>query len=172
MDLNQLAALGEIAGGLGVVVSLFYVAYQIKQNTRALKGSTAHAAEESFAQLNATQFAATQAHPALLKLYRDKCEIDALTDEEQLMLGFHARAVMQHVSAQYHLYRNGLLEKRIWEYRLNWTSSWITNYPTITAWWVVEKTSFMFDPEFIAIVESHEPKEISDFGGMWGKNAA
>ena len=35
MNLNDLANLGQIIGAVAVVISLFYVAYQIRQNTRA-----------------------------------------------------------------------------------------------------------------------------------------
>ena len=35
MNLNDLANLGQIIGALAVVVSLIYVAHQIRQNTRA-----------------------------------------------------------------------------------------------------------------------------------------
>jgi hypothetical protein len=35
MNLNNLANLGQIIGALAVVISLFYAAHQIRQNTRA-----------------------------------------------------------------------------------------------------------------------------------------
>jgi len=38
MNLSDLANLGQIIGALAVVISLFYVAHQIRQNTR-VKGS-------------------------------------------------------------------------------------------------------------------------------------
>ena len=38
MNLGDLANLGQVIGAIAVVVSLFYVAHQIRQNTRA-KGS-------------------------------------------------------------------------------------------------------------------------------------
>jgi len=36
MNLNDLANLGQIIGALAVVISLFYVASQIRQNTNAV----------------------------------------------------------------------------------------------------------------------------------------
>ena len=41
MDINTLAAWGEFLGGIAVVVSLVYLASQIRQNSRLLKNSTA-----------------------------------------------------------------------------------------------------------------------------------
>ncbi|MBL6691364.1 MAG: hypothetical protein ISP91_13320 [Pseudomonadales bacterium] len=40
MNLEQLANLGELIGGVAVVASLIYLAVQIRQNTRMVKSST------------------------------------------------------------------------------------------------------------------------------------
>ena len=40
LTLDDLGNIGEIIAGLGVVVSLFYVGFQIKQNTRASRASS------------------------------------------------------------------------------------------------------------------------------------
>jgi hypothetical protein len=50
MTLNDLANLGQIIGALAVVISLFYVAHQIRQNTNAVRSATAQAVHEHFAK--------------------------------------------------------------------------------------------------------------------------
>src|SRR5437764_5036125 len=49
MNLNDLANLGQIIGALAVVVSLFYVAHQIWQNTNSVRSATAQTVHEHFA---------------------------------------------------------------------------------------------------------------------------
>lgn len=49
MNLGDLANLGQIIGAIAVVASLFYVAYQIRQNTNAVRSATAQAVHEHFA---------------------------------------------------------------------------------------------------------------------------
>jgi hypothetical protein len=49
MNLNDLANLGQIIGAVAVVVSLIYVAYQIRQNTNAVRAATAQSVHEHFA---------------------------------------------------------------------------------------------------------------------------
>jgi hypothetical protein len=49
MNLNDLANLGQVIGALAVVISLFYVAHQIRQNTNAVRSATAQAVHEHFA---------------------------------------------------------------------------------------------------------------------------
>lgn len=43
MNWDAIGAIGEVGGAVAVVVSLVYVAYQIRQNTRALRSSTGQA---------------------------------------------------------------------------------------------------------------------------------
>jgi len=49
MSLNDLANLGQIIGALTVVISLIYVAFQIRQNTAAIRSATAQSVHEHFA---------------------------------------------------------------------------------------------------------------------------
>ena len=49
MNLNDLANIGQVIGAVAVVVSLFYVAHQIRQNTNAVRSATAQAVHEHFA---------------------------------------------------------------------------------------------------------------------------
>ena len=50
MNLNDLANLGQIIGALAVVISSFYVASQIRQNTNAVRSATAQTVDEHFAK--------------------------------------------------------------------------------------------------------------------------
>jgi hypothetical protein len=47
LDITTLAAWGEFIGGIAVVVSLIYLAGQIRQNSRLLRASTASATSET-----------------------------------------------------------------------------------------------------------------------------
>jgi hypothetical protein len=49
MNLNDLANLGQIIGAVAVVVSLIYVALQIRQNTNAVRSAAAQVVHEHFA---------------------------------------------------------------------------------------------------------------------------
>jgi hypothetical protein len=50
MTLSELSDIGEIVGGVAVVASLVYLALQIRQNTRAVRGSTLHFNVDLWAQ--------------------------------------------------------------------------------------------------------------------------
>ena len=40
MNWDAIGAVGEIIGAIGVILTLFYLAFQIRQNTKAVKGQT------------------------------------------------------------------------------------------------------------------------------------
>ena len=49
MSLNDLANIGQVIGAIAVVISLIYVAMQIRQNTNAVRSATAQTVHEHFA---------------------------------------------------------------------------------------------------------------------------
>ena len=49
MTLTDLANIGQVIGAIAVVISLIYVAYQIQQNTNAVRAATAQSVHEHFA---------------------------------------------------------------------------------------------------------------------------
>ncbi len=49
MNLSDLANLGQVIGAVAVVISLIYVALQIRQNTNAVRAATAQSVHEHFA---------------------------------------------------------------------------------------------------------------------------
>ena len=49
MTLNDLANIGQVIGAIAVVISLIYVALQIRQNTNAVRSATAQTVHEHFA---------------------------------------------------------------------------------------------------------------------------
>jgi hypothetical protein len=46
MTLSELGSIGEIVGGIGVVISLLYVGFQVRQNTRSSRASSIQAARQ------------------------------------------------------------------------------------------------------------------------------
>jgi hypothetical protein len=49
MTLNDLANIEQVIGAMAVVISLIYVALQIRQNTNAIRAATAQSVHEHFA---------------------------------------------------------------------------------------------------------------------------
>ena len=56
MSLTELADLGEILAALGVVASLIYVGYQIRETRKAVRAATAQARTDLGVQLITTRY--------------------------------------------------------------------------------------------------------------------
>jgi hypothetical protein len=64
MAIQDWGAIGELIGAIAVIVTLFYVALQIRQNTRAIRLSTSHAVTEEVRDM----FALLAEHGGLAEL--------------------------------------------------------------------------------------------------------
>ena len=54
MDWDAIGAVGEVLGALAVLITLFYLARQIRQNTEEIRSSNYHGVTDSFNELNLT----------------------------------------------------------------------------------------------------------------------
>jgi hypothetical protein len=67
MTIQDWGAIGELVGGVAVVVTLIYLALQIRQNTRAVRLSTSHAVAEDVRNMFALMAEQTELTEAIHK---------------------------------------------------------------------------------------------------------
>ncbi len=87
MGLQELGNLGEFIGGIAVIVTLTYLAFQVRQTTKTLRANSVHELTE-----NILRASATSAEPDNAEVYiRGARSYSSLTPEEklrfQLLLG-------------------------------------------------------------------------------------
>ena len=73
MNLDDLANLGQIIGAVAVVVSLIYVALQIRQNTNAIRSAAAQTVHEHFASWYRLVAADPELSQSVVNGLRDYC---------------------------------------------------------------------------------------------------
>ena len=157
MNWEALGAIAELVGAIGVIATLIYLSAQIRQNTRAIRGSLTFDSEHSFASINHDAFHDPGAIHLLARAYDYDASLSDFTDEERLRIGLHAREIIQRVAGQHQLYKNGLLEESVWLNRLAWTSGFL-EYPIIKQWWESEKSQNTASPELIELLDTYENK--------------
>ena len=125
--------------------SLIYLAFQVRQNTRAIRGATLDA-------ITSHQREELQWSAELAPVWRKALEApENLTFEEAFQLGEWVTAAFTARQNEYHQYRHGLLDKEIWRaseniIRLLIGIEWIRN------WWR-EHGRRDRATDFIALVE-------------------
>ena len=111
MTLEDLGNLGEFIASVGVLITLVYLAIQIRQNTAAIRVQTRQALSETqFANIN---LRATDPQLSLIiaKVNRN----EPLDDDEQARFYYHADASMRQFENAYSHYRAGMLSEEDWQ---------------------------------------------------------
>jgi hypothetical protein len=147
MNLTDLANLGQVIGAVAVVISLIYVAYQIRQNTNAVRAATAQSVHEHFAnwyhllasdgELSAVLIAGLQDYASLSE--KDKGRFIATF---MAFLSYSQNAFLK--------WRQGLLAPSLWagweQIIMNFTGS-----PGGRAFW--KERAYLFGEDFRRHVE-------------------
>ena len=156
MTFQDLGSIGEFLAAIATLLTLVYLAAQIRQNTRAIKATSFMASQHSVAGVH--DYLAQ--NPDLLELadraFDPTRPRSDYSDKELLRLGVLGRAMTQRTEAQYYLHKSGFLESDFWEMRRSWLRGWL-DLPVWEEWWASERSQGMFSQAFIEDIESAAP---------------
>jgi hypothetical protein len=111
MNLGDLANLGQIIGALAVVVSLFYVAHQIRQNTNAVRSAAAQVVHEHFASWYHLLAADAELSQVAVNGLRDYASLSE-RDKARFIATF--MAFLSYSQNAFLKWREGILEPPLW----------------------------------------------------------
>jgi hypothetical protein len=163
MDWNTAASIAEVIGGVAVIVSLVYLATEVRNNTKALKASAGFDGSLQMSELNENLFQAivgdteyqqgreSRFANVVRRIYEPEADLDDLQASDLILLLFIHRAIFQKLEGEYYLYQHGFLDATQWEARQTWACSYI-ELPLVRAWWEDEMKQGIFRPEFIAAI--------------------
>lgn len=157
MSIMELGALGEFIGSLGVIATLFYLAIQIRSNTRATKASASFEATHSWAQFNewVAQLPEESMSPLVTALDPQLVSSD-LSDSEYFRLSHAWRAMFQKLEGQYYLFKYGLLEPDVWAKR-SAIARGVIEHPLWRSWWENDVNHLTYSDEFVEAVMAASP---------------
>lgn len=154
MNWDAIGAIGETISAIAVVISILYLAIQIRSNTRATKASASFDATHSWATSNeqAPQFS-DKLLEAFRKTYDPECDPKSFTNIDNIRIGAHNRALFQKLEGQYYLFKFGYLALGVWEKRSAWANGLI-QLPYYSEWWENEIKESIFSNEFVDAIHS------------------
>lgn len=157
MNIQDWGAIGEVVSAVAVVITLVYLALQLRQNTKALKSSAAWDAETTWAEVNMGH--ARNSDNALLisRAASDTAQIEDFSETEVAQLYFAVRAGLQYAQAQWWLWKGGSLPDEIWNMRRIWAINFIQP-PVINSIWRGELEQYILVDEFVQDILSAVPK--------------
>jgi hypothetical protein len=137
MTLEELAYISQIVGVVAVLASLIFVGLQIRQNTRALKATSHHAVTDSFNAINTLILS----DPKVARLWRLAITgSQDLNEDERTSADFMLLANMRIFETLYYQYKNGTMDKQLFDAELK-TLKWSVTNPGFRAWWAVNPIS-------------------------------
>jgi hypothetical protein len=147
MTLDALGNIGELVGALGVIVSLAYLAGQIRQNTKAIKASSHHSINDAFNAYLKLLIENERAADILALGVKDIHGLDAKQRDT-----FYAVLSMlfNHFENTHLHYQQGLLDDEQWK-RWEIAIGWYAGFPGIEIWW--KNRAGVFSTPFREMVE-------------------
>ena len=153
MKLEAVNAIAQLIAAIGVIASLFYLAAQIRQNTRSMRAVVVDSLAHSLVDLLGPQ----AQNPGSLRAFSVVTENwDTASEQDR------ARAV-PFIFATFKLFENawfqqrqGTLDRQQWE---GWDAYIRTYYhrPRVTTWWTMRRAAFAAG--FRDYLESSKPVE-------------
>lgn len=135
---------GEFIGAVAVVVTLIYLATQIRQNNELLRSGS----RQSLVTNDLTSLAANMEHSDVIAKYATK---QPLSPEEQLRLSFMFALDLRNREFEYFQYVNGLLDEETW---MSYQQVILINHSSELGrkWWNEIGRGFV-DPQFAKRVD-------------------
>jgi hypothetical protein len=147
MTLSDLGNIGEFIGALAVVLSLLYLAVQIRQNTRQIRATTfqgvARGWQDYMYALSSDDRASTW--------LKGSVDPAALNEVENLKYFILIRAFFRGYENDYYQYRQGTFDAEPWEGYLNALRNDVLFLPGVRAIWKRDRGNY--NREFAAFVD-------------------
>jgi hypothetical protein len=106
MSWDAISGVAEIIGAIAVVVSLLYLAWEVRANTRVMRANSSRDAQLQWAIVNEA-ICQSPDRMVIAKAFNPSATVSDLSEEEQHIIFFFARAVLQRFESELFQYRAG-----------------------------------------------------------------
>ncbi len=131
MTIQDWGAIGELVGGVAVVVTLIYLALQVRQNTQAVHLSTSHAVTEDFRSMFALMAERSGLAEAIHKGLNDATDISGT--EKMRYWGFNSNFIYAFENAYIQSTQHAL-DPRYWAGMKRMVTDY-THVPSFREYW-------------------------------------
>jgi hypothetical protein len=150
VDLDALGNIGEFLGSVGVLVSLVYLAIQIRKSTETERTATYRSIVSDFGRLNES----LASDPELLSLFaRGMEDFDVLEAEQKARISQIFYVLFRSFENMYYQHRMGYLDEEIWT---GWKRLSLAYFkrPGFQLWWSIRRD--VFSESFVEFLETTE----------------
>jgi hypothetical protein len=141
MDITALAAWGAFLGGIAVVVSLVYLAGQIRQNSKLLRASTA----SSTTAMNSDFSGLVVQDSEVARIFREGlADRSSLAADDMQRFNFLVSMAFSGWNQQYQFRADGVIGPGVWETRML-TMRRVLRLPGYRLWWTKNRDLYPGD---------------------------
>ena len=153
MNWEAIGAVGEILGAAGVIITLVYLASQLRQNTRALRSeSYQHWNEVSSSY---AQFTAQHAHT--ISEIEKLDSLNQLTPEQEKIFGMWSLLATSQAETAFLQHRGGTLDDDVFESRMRaYIGFFVASRLSIESWPLFIRP--INTPDFVEYIENRVPE--------------
>ena len=146
MDLDSLAKLSEFVGGIVLIISLVYLAYQLRQNTQSLRTENYARVLERMSAVQAQLSINPDIHHVFMVGAEDPAR---LTRAERVRFSWALYELFGAGEFMFHQARENALPAAVWA-RWEAAIGWWLSHPGMRAWWVAKPAPLAQDFEEFA----------------------
>lgn len=147
MDLDSLAKLGEFVGGIFVVISLVYLAYQVRQNTRSLRTENFARALERMSTLQSRISVDADVNRVVMIGAE---EPGKLSRSDRVRFSWAMYELFGAGEFMFHQAREHALPPEVWA-RWEATIDWWLSHPGMQAWFAAKPAALTADFEAFCV---------------------
>ena len=138
MSLEDLGNIGEFVAAVAVVISLIYLAVQIRQNTRSVRMASHHSINTSLHDLS--KLGASD--PALAELWlKGRRDLDSLSEVERFQFEMIASWLFRLYEELFNYHRRGQIDSTFWTARSGNILAYMS-LPGVRQWWETTQLTF------------------------------
>lgn len=156
MNWDSIGAIAELISGIGVIATLFYLASQIRRNTKATHAETYQRFTESINSTN--QLIASDEGLSRLVAQLDSRDFEDFNPEERVRLSQILTCDFRTLESLYYHRTEGAATERAWKSQAVLIKD-VVKFRAVRTWW--PSTASIFDEEFSKFVEE-SISEVSD----------
>ena len=131
MNWEAISAIGQLVGALAVVMSLIYLATEVRSNVRATQQAAMRATLDSFNRLGQQ----LTGDPDLAGLYYRGCQdLESLEGLDRARFGWFMHQIFRNMEDVHHQHLKGHLDPHLWR-GLEVTMRDLNTAPGVQAWW-------------------------------------
>lgn len=152
MSIQDFGAIGELIGGVAVVITLVYLALQIKQNTKI----NASLVRQNFYDAQQQQILHAVESPEFNALINRSWSADeSLSPAEQTQVWRHMQGILIGYQGAFEQYKSGALPKADWDLvKLMLRTFWLVEGKAKDDAWKTMKHGRFFNDDFLAELEN------------------